>query len=463
MDCKPYLRAHADELIESLAALIRIPSVEGTPEDGAPYGREVARCLRETLALCEKLGFRTGNMDHRVGWCEYGEGEEMVAVLGHLDVVPAGTGWTTPPFSAELTEGRIIGRGTMDDKGPLFACLYGLKALASAGVPLRRRIRILFGTNEESGSADIPHYTAREELPVFAFSPDGEFPVIYAEKGILNVRFSAFIASDEKGKLQLKLLHGGTAPNAVPDTCVVQIRGMDAATLASVSRTCETMQYRHKIEMDENEDATITFFGKSAHGSTPEKGVNAAAHAIQVLDTLPLTGDIRGLVHFLAEKLGEETDGRSLGIRMEDHTGALSVNLGLLNFENDILSATLNIRYPVTKQKREVLDPLIQLARENNLDFQMISGEEPLYHDPAEPLVAELLKVYQEFRPAGSPIAIGGGTYAKELPNTVAFGPLFPDRPDLNHQANEYITLEELEELTQIYARAMEVLSNMDV
>ncbi|MFQ9976443.1 MAG: M20/M25/M40 family metallo-hydrolase, partial [Butyricicoccus sp.] len=116
MNCKPYIRAHADELLESLAALVRIPSVEGVPEEHAPFGREPARALHETLALCEKLGFRTGNMDDRVGWCEYGEGEEMVAVLGHLDVVPAGDGWTeTEPFSGEIKNGRIYGRGTMDD------------------------------------------------------------------------------------------------------------------------------------------------------------------------------------------------------------------------------------------------------------------------------------------------------------------------------------------------------------
>ena len=186
MNCKPYIRAHTDELLESLAALVRIPSVEGVPEEHAPFGREPARALHETLALCEKLGFRTGNMDDRVGWCEYGEGEEMVAVLGHLDVVPAGDGWTeTEPFSGEIKNGRIYGRGTMDDKGPMVAAIYALAALKDAGFAPSKRIRLLFGTNEETGCGDMSWYVSHGgELPVYGFTPDGEYPIINGEKGI---------------------------------------------------------------------------------------------------------------------------------------------------------------------------------------------------------------------------------------------------------------------------------------
>ena len=192
MNCKPYIRAHADELLESLAALVRIPSVEGVPEEHAPFGREPARALHETLALCEKLGFRTGNMDDRVGWCEYGEGEEMVAVLGHLDVVPAGDGWTeTEPFSGEIKNGRIYGRGTMDDKGPMVAAIYALAALKDAGFAPSKRIRLLFGTNEETGCGDMSWYVSHGgELPVYGFTPDGEYPIINGEKGILNGTYS---------------------------------------------------------------------------------------------------------------------------------------------------------------------------------------------------------------------------------------------------------------------------------
>ena len=209
MNCKPYIRAHADELLESLAALVRIPSVEGVPEEHAPFGREPARALHETLALCEKLGFQTGNMDDRVGWCEYGEGEEMVAVLGHLDVVPAGDGWTeTEPFSGEIKNGRIYGRGTMDDKGPMVAAIYALAALKDAGFAPSKRIRLLFGTNEETGCGDMSWYVSHGgELPVYGFTPDGEYPIINGEKGILNGTYSRKL--HQTGDYRLTKFEGG--------------------------------------------------------------------------------------------------------------------------------------------------------------------------------------------------------------------------------------------------------------
>lgn len=219
MNCKPYIRAHADELLESLAALVRIPSVEGVPEEHAPFGREPARALHETLALCEKLGFRTGNMDDRVGWCEYGEGEEMVAVLGHLDVVPAGDGWTeTEPFSGEIKNGRIYGRGTMDDKGPMVAAIYALAALKDAGFAPSKRIRLLFGTNEETGCGDMSWYVSHDgELPVYGFTPDGEYPIINGEKGILNGTYSRKL--HQTGDYRLTKFEGGCRLQHLSGVC----------------------------------------------------------------------------------------------------------------------------------------------------------------------------------------------------------------------------------------------------
>ena len=280
MDCKPYLRAHADELIESLAALIRIPSVEGTPEDGAPYGREVARCLWETLALCERLGFRTGNMDHRIGWCEYGEGEEMIAVLGHLDVVPAGDGWSeAEPFSGEVKNGRIYGRGAMDDKGPVVAAIYALAALKDAGFAPARRIRILFGTNEETGCGDMAWYREHGgEKPVMGFTPDGEYPVINGEKGILTGTFARRL--HQTGVYRLTRLEGGTASNVVPAYAVAELQcPADAAgRITGEKITVTPIKGGIRVEAQ----------GVSAHGSTPEQGENALGRLALALAQLPL-------------------------------------------------------------------------------------------------------------------------------------------------------------------------------
>ena len=217
MELSECVKRQEPALLSCLRENLRIPSVQGEPEEGAPYGREVRRSLDHVLAAAEALGFDTVNMDGHVGWCEYGSGAEMVAVLGHLDVVPAGDDWSFDPWGGESRDGRIFGRGSMDDKGPAVAALFALAALRDSGLPIRRRIRVLWGCNEESGSADMKYYLAHNgEIPVMGFTPDGEYPVINGEKGIINATFEREM--DQVGDLRLISLHGGTAPNVVPSS-----------------------------------------------------------------------------------------------------------------------------------------------------------------------------------------------------------------------------------------------------
>ena len=202
MDLNAYVRKMEPALLACLQENLRIPSVQGPAEPGKPYGSAVRESLDHVLAAAEKLGFSTVNMDGQLGWCEYGEGEEMVAVLGHLDVVPAGDGWSFDPWGGEIRDGRIFGRGTMDDKGPSIAALFALAALRESGLPIRRRIRLIFGCNEESGSGDMKYYLAHGgEIPVMGFTPDGEYPVINGEKGIINVTYGREL--DQIGELKL--------------------------------------------------------------------------------------------------------------------------------------------------------------------------------------------------------------------------------------------------------------------
>lgn len=444
------------ELLETVRQSIRIPSVTGEARPGAPYGEEVNRALCHALETAEALGFSTRNLDGQVGWCEYGRGREMVAVLGHLDVVPAGDGWKRPPFAAEVAEGCLWGRGSMDDKGPLFAALYGLKALADAKAPMKRRVRVLFGTNEENGSTEMPFYTSTQELPVMGFTPDGEFPVIHAEKGILNLRLSVSCGREPAG-VDVTCIRGGTAANVVPAVCEAKLRSREPGRLREALRPfCGS-----GCELTETEDGVILrTFGKSAHGSVPETGVNAIARTIWLLEKLPLDSGLKRLAAFLNSQVGAETDGHSLGIAMEDSMGALTLNLGTLRADGSQAEAVLNIRYPVTKTAQEVLKPIEARAREAGLKLELLMCAEPLYYPREHPLVSRLLSVYHACRGPGEPLAIGGGTYAKELPNTVAFGPLFPGREDRNHQSDESISLKELEELTRIYAHAIFELAN---
>lgn len=455
MDFKRYIHAHSDELFASLAALVRIPSVEGEPEEGAPFGKEPARCLHEMLALCEKLGFPTENMDDRVGWCEYGEGEEMVAVLGHLDVVPAGDGWTeSEPFSGEIKNGRIYGRGTMDDKGPMVAAVYALAALKQSGFQPSRRIRVIFGTNEETGCGDMAWYASHGgKMPVMGFTPDGEYPLINGEKGILNESYA--VQLHQTGAWQLSRVQGGVAGNVVPDYACAVLTAPAGASLPDAEHiTVTAVPGGYQVEA----------VGVSAHGSHPEQGENAIGRLVCYLDRLPLEGDAKQAVHFLAEKLGTDPYGeRLLGRRLEDAlSGPMSCNWGLIEGDAQHLWIKLNYRYPVTMERADC-QPAVQAAFEAAgwaLDGQV--HKEKLYYPAETPLVSALLEVYRDATGDNAPPkCIGGGTYAKMLPNVVAFGPLFAGDPVIEHQPDECIDLERLVQNAQIIANAIVKLANL--
>lgn len=448
MDFKPFIRQHADDLIASLQTLIRIPSVEGAPEDGAPFGRAVQDCLEETLKLCRSLGFRTENIDNMVGYCEYGEGEEMIAVLGHLDVVPAGDGWTKDPFGGETENGRIYGRGTMDDKGPTVAALYALAALKDAGFTPSRRIRILFGTNEETGCKDMKHYLAQGgETPVMGFTPDGEYPIINGEKGIMNCTFTKKL--HQAGDYRLTRFEGGTASNVSPAYAVAELRcPADAAARLDIPQVTVTpIEGGLRIEAE----------GVSAHGSTPEQGENAIGRLAMALARLPLSGELLDTIAFLADRIGMETRGESLGIAMHDElSGDLTVNLGVARGSEREVSVTLSVRYPVTKTYDDVYPRLTKAFSLAGFSETAMMHKAAIYMPPESELIQKLAQVYEAETGEQAVLkSIGGGTYAKSIPNLVAFGPIFPGDEVREHKPDEYMEIERLIQNAEIIAAAM--------
>lgn len=421
-----------DEMIQSLCTNLRIQSDAQPPEEGKPNGPGVARALEHALRIAAQLGFRTHEVAGHAGYAEYGDGEEMIAVLGHLDVVPAGEGWTHPPYAGIIENGRIYGRGTTDDKGPMFAALYALKAIKDSELPLRRRIRILFGTSEETGSADMAYYSTHEELPVAGFTPDAQFPVIHAEKGILNVWFSKEFQDLEEASVTLRSLSCGCALNMVPPLAAAELE-----------------LHGHSIQAKTN--------GVCAHASRPEDGKNAAGPMLDFLSHQDLPLAIQDAFAFLAYSLGQETSGENLGIAMEDEvSGKLTVNLGMLEADMQHIRGGLNIRYPVTVSKDLVLSKLSASLYEGGFEIDSITNTPPLYVDENSELVRTLMEVFN--RKTGldlSPLSTGGGTYARSLPNVLAFGPQFPDQANLCHQADEYIEIPYLIKAAQIMAAAM--------
>lgn len=451
MDLSERVLSMEAELLSCLQENLRIPSVQGEAAEGAPYGVEVRRSLDHVLAAAKKLGFRTENVDNHLGWCEYGEGEEMVAVLGHLDVVPAGDGWSFDPWGGEIGGDKIFGRGTMDDKGPSIAALYALAAIRDTGLPLKRRIRLLFGCNEETGSADVKYYLAKGgEVPVMGFTPDGEYPVINGEKGIINVTYSR--SYQQGGGLKLLSINGGTAPNVVPAAASAKLSCSSelAARIAQLKAPkvrYTAMEYGIFVEAE----------GISAHGSTPGLGENAIGRLILALDTLPFEGEIQDAIHFLAETLGMEADGSSAGIYLHDEvSGELTLNWGTLTADEARMSMKINYRYPVTKCYEDcgpVLDGKFTAA---GFVKEAEQHKAKLYIPEDSVLVRTLLKIYQEHTGLeGKAKCIGGGTYAKSLPNILAFGPIFPGDEVREHKPDEFIEIPKLMKNAQIIAAAM--------
>ncbi|MDD6047082.1 MAG: dipeptidase PepV [bacterium] len=434
------LDARESELIESLQELIRIRSV-GEEAGAHPFGDGPHACLMACLALGERLGFRTASVDDMAGYVEYGSGEEMVAVLGHLDVVPEGDGWNYPPYGAVIDNGRLYGRGAVDDKGPTVAALYALRAIADSGVALSRRIRVIFGLNEEKGSLCIKHYVNKgEELPVMGFTPDGEYPIINGEKGIVTATFVRRLSAE--GAKRIAAFSAGIAANVVPEFATAEL------TFAPEGKLPEKVSAA---------GTRVEARGVNAHGSTPELGENAIGRLLLALDGLGLSGDHGEAVHFLAEHIGMETRGKSLGIALSDDiSGDLTLNLGVAKLEGDTLSVTINIRYPVTRKLEEFYPALVAKMAEGGFTETSLAHKQALYMPPESELIRCLSKVYEE--QTGEPaqlISMGGGTYAKAMPNTVAFGPIFPGDEAVEHKPNEYIELSKLMKNAKIIAAAM--------
>lgn len=422
---------YTEDMVSSLQELIAIRSVEGEAKPGMPFGEGPAKALDYTLGLCRHLGFETGTMDGYVGWCQYGEGEELVCVLTHLDIVPEGDGWTHEPLGGEIDGGNIYGRGTLDNKGPAIASIYALKALADSGEKLNRRIRIIFGLNEETGCECVEHYVNNGgELPKYAFTPDGEYPIINGEKGIYHGTFTRPLALSDKAILYMK---AGTAPNVVPATA-----------------TC-TLNFSHEGH------SMVTALGKSAHASTPEEGENAIYKLFELLAAMPLDGDSKELADFISHRLGTDNYGLSLGINCHDSiSGEITVSCGLMSIELGQVSLTLDIRCPVTIELDTVLPKLREAMAQGGFTEKEFSTSKSIYTPPESELIKALQRVYErETGTEATLLCIGGGTYAKSMPNCVAFGPIFPGDPMLDHQPDEFISIENLVKNAKIFAQAM--------
>lgn len=449
-----------DELIKATQEVVRVRSVLGPAQPGKPFGEGPAKAIETALAVSQKLGFKTKNVDNYVGYAEYGEGKEMVGVLGHMDVVPEGDGWTYPPYAAEIHDNKIYGRGTIDDKGPTIAALFGLKAIKELGLPVSRRVRILYGSNEESGSNEIEYYLEHDEAPTIGFTPDANFTVIYAEKGL--TLFDAVMKFDKKATSGIKVVSitGGEVKNMVPRVAKAVLEVQNDGQARQIADAVDSYRKETGIDLSCEADGgrlTITSTGVAAHGATPEQGKNAIMQLFIFLDTLDLGDtDVKRFIHFFAENVGMETNGKTFGVYLRDDTGELTFNVGTVNLNENEGRLGLNIRYPVTYTYDDFIRPFNKKIEGTCIVIENMTAQNPLYFPKDHPLIQTLSKVYQDVT-GNEPVllAIGGGTYAKEMKNMVAFGPNFPGQPELDHQTDEYIDIDHLVLLAKIYGNAI--------
>lgn len=450
-----------DDFINDLQGLLRIKSVldEENAKEDAPLGQGIKDALQYMLDLGEKDGFTSKNVGNLAGHVEMGEGNELVGILGHVDVVPEGDGWSVEPYGGEVKDGKIFARGSSDDKGPTIAAYYGMKIVKELGLPLSKRVRLIIGTDEESDWRCVEHYFEHEEMPTTGFVPDADFPIIFAEKGISDYDLVQPASEGQaKAKYELISFQSGRRYNMVPDYAEVHLKVEEADT-AEIQKYLAYLS-EMKLEGDANfidRQLVLTLAGKSAHGAEPRNGKNAGTFMAEYLKTLELD-DAGGKYVNTVSELHEKSRGEVFGIEYADEeSGELTINVGVMSFSKaDGGRIGLNMRYPVTFDIEEGKKKIEAVLDEKGLQLENFTDSKPTYVKKDDPLIKTLQKVYEEQTGEKAELlAIGGGTYSRALDKGVAFGAMFPGREDVMHQKDEYAIVEDLFKASAIYAQAI--------
>lgn len=444
MNIKEVVAGYQNEMIENLSRLVRYDSVSEADEN-TPFGKEATACLNEALMMCEQYGFETKNLDNYCGYAQIGEGEKVIGILGHLDIVPCGEGWATDPLCATVKNGNIYGRGTTDDKGACVAAMTAMKIVRDMQPDFKKRVRLIMGINEERGSRCLKHYVEKEGDVDYGFTPDGNFPAIYGEKGMVSLRFSSI-------HTHILDIKGGTVSNAVANHCEIKVK---SGSFNKNKLDAEfSMNHMHYELVEEGEVTTIIIEGKSAHASMPELGMNAITHGLMALWEAEYNDEF---VDFFHNKIGYYNNGKRMGLNVQDEYGSLTFCVGTIKMENGIIEGSIDIRYPVTMSSKQIIELIDKANNDGRGKIEVLGSSEPLFFDPEGELVKTLVSAYREVTQdmETKPMVIGGGTYAKGIKNTIAFGCEFPKQDRHIHDVNEFITIDELLLQTEIYVCAI--------
>ena len=457
IDFKKEVLNHKEDLLKDLFELLSVRSILGTDiTEETPFGSGPREALDLILSFGERDGYKTKLVENKAGHIEVGQGEELFGILGHVDVVPVvEADWTSHPFKPEIRDGKIFARGSLDDKGPTMAAYYAVKLLDKLGVKWNKRVRVIIGSDEETGFRCVEAYFKHEEQPASGFTPDAMFPLVYAEKARATFDHKLkFVLEDGNYNYKLVKFNGGQVLNMVIASAKAELVG----EVSDIKEKFENFLTQEKLDGEVTVEDTIklTLKGKAAHGSTPQYGINGATKLAEFLSTLGLDNNGKNFVNYIVEKLANDPFGEKLGIDYSDNEmGEATYNYGILDYdlEKKVGIVSTDCRHPMK------FDLVARLngVKVDNIDIEVTSTKEAHYVPKDDELVTTLMDVYRKHTgdTKNDAFVLGGGTYARCLKKGVAFGLLFPGKEDTMHQANEYLEVEDLLLATAIYAEGI--------
>ncbi|HHV65278.1 MAG TPA: M20 family metallopeptidase [Peptococcaceae bacterium] len=470
---KPFnIKNYQEEIIQALQECLKIKSISGQEEG-------IRQALDYYLNLGKKLGFKATNVDNLGGIIEFGEGQKTIGIIVHLDTVPEGQGWNYPPFAGQIQEGKIYGRGAIDDKGPAIAVLYALKAIKDAGIKPQCKVQIIIGIDEESVWNTTPQLLNKIREPDFSFVPDSKFPLVIAEKGLIWLEIKKNFPSistnntssyhpNPKSHIVIKHLQGGSESiNIVPDYCEAILEITNPLPQDINAKLKEYLREEKainpekspRIELHKNgQELKIVAHGKSAHAFNCQEGYNAISSLIRFLSQLDISSEQKKFLDTYNSKIGLDCHGKALGLELEDKlTGKLTQSPGYIQLDEKSVILRVDIRFPASVNLASVQAKVLSAYQCFEGHLAIIDSLESLNFPEDEPHIQTLLKVYKDYTGdlEAKPLGMGGTTFAKAFQRAVAFGPTFPGMPKVEHQPDEYIEIEHLLKCTEIYAQAI--------
>ncbi|MBQ3537890.1 MAG: Sapep family Mn(2+)-dependent dipeptidase [Clostridia bacterium] len=441
-----YIDSQREDFLKDLKSLVDIKSVREAPLPGMPFGEGPARALKEAIKISASHGFDTINFENYAGEITYGK-DPVLMLLAHLDVVDEGDFWTYEPYNMKIVDGKAYGRGTTDDKGAMLCCLYALKAARELFGEPKKGVRLVMGCGEETGSEDMDYYFSKREKLPFTLSPDADYPLINLEKGRFAPSFTK--TAENCGNKRVVSFTGGTTGNIVPCKASVALSGISAEEIAAKMKEIAEKTGVDFTLSEKDSLVTVSALGVSSHAAHPEGGNNAQTALISLVNSLPLSGNEVTASFRALEKLfpHKETDGCSVGVKMADEiSGALTLNFGVLHFNDGVFTGSLDLRCPLCANEKNVKAVIGKAFSENGFSFIGSPEMIPVHYVPEDaPVIKTALKVYEDYTGLkGECLAIGGGTYVHDIEGGVAFGIEFHGTDYRIHGADEFAVIDEL-------------------